>query len=67
MEIAKKCFEENVNRFTDPKVQTEKFNLYNGLFNLTTELKDELRGINNKIDALGQAINTLQVIIQNRS
>lgn len=36
---AKRCFEENLRLFVDPKTQQEKYNLYNGLLNLVIGLE----------------------------
>ncbi len=45
---AKACFKENLRLFGDSKSQPEKFNLYNGLVNLTTAIED----IKNQVDRI---------------
>ena len=39
-DTAKKCFAENIRLFADPKREPEKFNLYNGLFNLAAAVEE---------------------------
>lgn len=48
LSIALKCFQENFQLFGDPKAAPEKFNLYNGLVNLTDgimQMEQEIRGL----------------------
>jgi hypothetical protein len=52
---ALKCFKDNLELFSDPKSQTEKFNLYQGLHCLAEAVRDidlELQNIKNQIKDL---------------
>lgn len=52
---AGKCFQENINLFSDPKNQPEKYNLYGGLLNLAwgmDTLKTLLNEINSRLIAI---------------
>ena len=40
LEIAKKCFEENLLLFGDAKSEPEKYNLYKGLAHLANAIED---------------------------
>lgn len=42
---AKKCFHENLQHFGDARTQPEKFNLYNGLYQLSDAIDDLERKI----------------------
>lgn len=59
-DAAKKCFEENLKLFGNAQTQPEKFNLYNGLYYLASEVEN----INRKIDDLEQMLNQLAQIVQ---
>ncbi|MBA7491679.1 hypothetical protein ES702_02227 [subsurface metagenome] len=60
---ALKQFNENYRLFgLDPKTQTEKFNLYNGLANLARglqSLESQIYQINNRLGAMEQKLNRL--------
>ena len=53
---AKKCFRENRNLFGDTKTQSEKFNLYNGLYALADAIED----LERKINALEHLVRSLR-------
>jgi hypothetical protein len=58
-DAAKACFDENIRLFANPQQQPEKFNLYNGLFNLAiaiSEIEDKLRSIDHRVHSLEQRI-----------
>ena len=59
---AKKCFEEIINLFSDPQTQPEKYNLYNGLYNLA----DEIEKINYQLQQIIQALNSVATLLQRR-
>ena len=44
-QIAKGCFSENIRLFADAFSQPEKFNYYNGLYNLTEGIEADLNSI----------------------
>jgi len=45
--VAKKCFEENLQLFANPKLDPEKFNLYSGLLSLATAIANVEQSIGN--------------------
>jgi len=53
---ALKCFEENIRLFGNARTEPEKFNLYNGLANLATAIKD----MQAEIDSLRQEVIRLR-------
>ena len=59
---AKKCFEENIALFANAQTQPEKFNLYNGLYNLA----DEIEKINHQIYQIGSVLNDIANVLRNR-
>ncbi len=56
LDTAVKCFDENRVMFGDPRVQPEKFNLYNGLASLA-EAVGELQ---NQVQQLRQEVHQLR-------
>ena len=55
IDIAKRCFEENIRLFGDANTEPEKFNHYNGLFNMAVaiqQLEAQVHNLSNEIDAL---------------
>ncbi len=54
---AKKCFNENIQLFSNPESEPEKYNLYNGLLNLTQAVEDlqsQVRKIEQDIERIRQ-------------
>ncbi|WP_024461027.1 hypothetical protein [Marinimicrobium sp. LS-A18] len=54
-DTAKKCFGENIQLFGDPQAQPEKFNHYNGLYNMAEAmyaLQDEVHRLRREVDDL---------------
>lgn len=54
-DLARKCFEENLQLFAHPQAHPEKYNLYKGLAALakaTKEIQDELRSLRSEIQHL---------------
>ena len=52
---AKKCFSENVQLFGNAQTQPEKFNHYNGLYNMAEalqSLQDEVQRLRREVDDL---------------
>ncbi|MHC4759440.1 MAG: hypothetical protein ACYTE8_12355 [Planctomycetota bacterium] len=50
-----KCFEENVNLFSDPATKPEQYNLYNGLSNLAEavyELQKQVQALSQEVESL---------------
>lgn len=58
--VAKKCFKENLRLFGNSKTQPEKFNLYNGL----THLADEIGDLKKEIDKLQKELKRARQDIQ---
>ena len=59
-ESARKCFAENIQYYADARVEPEKFNLYNGLWNLSgaiSELESRVERLTRRIDELTQNNN----------
>lgn len=59
-DTAMKCFKENIQLFANPNNNPEKFNLYNGLANLSEGLEHDMSNINNQIQYLQQLINNIR-------
>jgi hypothetical protein len=55
-EIAKTCFEENLQLIGEPSLDPKMFNLSSGLFNLTQQIEDDVSEINRKLDVLIAAL-----------
>jgi hypothetical protein len=56
-DAAKACFNENIQLFADFQQQPEKFNFYNGLFNLAvaiSEIENRLLSIDHRLSSLEQ-------------
>ena len=53
---AKRCFGENVQLFADPQINPEKYNLYNGLWNLAGAIE----AIERKLGNIEQQVNYLK-------
>jgi len=53
---AKKCFAENLKLFGNAQTQPEKYNLYNGLANLS----DSIEEMQNEIHRLRQEVDSLR-------
>jgi len=54
---AKKCFVENINLFGNAQMEPEKFNLYNGLFNMAESLQrleQEVHQLRNEVADLSR-------------
>jgi hypothetical protein len=58
--VAKKCFKENLELFGNSKTQPEKFNLYKGL----THLADEIGDLHKEIDKLQRELKRARQDIQ---
>ena len=59
---AKKCFGENITLFANAQTAPEKFNLYNGLYNLA----DAVEQIERRLTAIENAVNQLGAQLQQR-
>jgi hypothetical protein len=55
-DLAKACFNENIKLFADFQQQPEKFNFYNGLFNLAVAIS----GIENKLLSIDKRLSSLE-------
>ena len=53
---AKRCFKENLDLFGNPQNEPEKFNLYNGLVELTEAIECDMLEIKDQIQCLRQLI-----------
>lgn len=56
---AKRQFQENLNLFSNPKTEPEKFNLYAGLQNLVIgleNLEDEINQMKNRIASIERCV-----------
>jgi hypothetical protein len=51
-ERAKNCFDENIRLFANPQSQPEKYNLYNGLTNLTNAIETDLGSIKDLLEQI---------------
>jgi hypothetical protein len=51
-ERAKNCFNENISLFANPQSQPEKYNLYNGLTNLTNAIETDLGSIKDLLEQI---------------
>jgi len=49
---ARNCFNENIKLFTDPQTNPEKYNLYNGLSNLTQAIDTDLGAIKDLLEQI---------------
>jgi hypothetical protein len=56
LQVAIKCFDENLRLFADPHNEAEKYNLYQGLSSLT----EAIGQIEQQIQTLNQQIRFLQ-------
>ncbi len=56
---ARMCFAENIQHFADARVEPEKFNLYNGLWNLSgaiSEMEAKIERLSRKVEELSRAL-----------
>ncbi len=51
-EWAKNCFSENINLFASPQISPERYNLYNGLINLTAAIEIDLGSIKDLLEQI---------------
>jgi len=49
---AKNCFNENVALFANPQTNPEKYNLYDGLSNLTQAMENDLSAIKDLLEQI---------------
>jgi hypothetical protein len=62
IDTAKKCFDENLKFYVSQKSQPEKFNLYQGLYNIA----DEIEKINLRLDQLDSTLDNILSVLTNR-
>ena len=61
IDTARNCFNQNLNCI-DPKIQPEKFNLYQGLYSMA----DEIDKVTQHLDRLDSTLNNILSVLTNR-
>jgi hypothetical protein len=57
--LARECFKENIQLTGGAQKDPVSFNLYNGLFQLATELENDLTDLKNRIKRIESRVSSL--------